>query len=592
MVTDLVISNNVTSINKFAFYGCSGLTSVTIPNSVTSIGQSAFRDCSQLLDVILPEGLQSIGDYIFSGCTSLVSVVFPSTLKALSQYMFNGVASLKQVRMRSTTVPTGLNGFFYGASSDIDIFNFTWYVPKGTYQSYEEEIPWWSGKKGGIREEGGTGHVVNFADPEAASVCLDKFDYNFDGVIDEEELSGVLKINNLFSDNDRLQTFDELKFFTNVKSATYAFHNCSSLTSVIIPDGFQMGDSNGSYTFQGCTNLSCPIVLPNSITHIVSGAFWGCSSLPSVTIPNSVTSIGNSAFYECSNLTSVVVEWENPISINSNTFPNSAKATLYVPRGSRSAYVAANYWNSFKAVKEYPDGDVNQDGETDMVDVVDIARYVVGTPGETFDMFLADMNSDKSVNVADAVVLVNEIAGDTNWARPMMPAKSESNDVLALTENDDHSLSWQLNGDGRYAAFQFDLYLPADVDVTQMKLNSLRKQKHQLLYNKVREGQWRVVALSTSNREFEGSSGELLNIVLDGFATDDILVDNIHFVTPQGIDIPFEAVGLSKGSTTTSVDTLPVRNESSQTIYNINGQRLYAPQKGLNIIGNKKVVIK
>ena len=45
------IPNSVTSIGNYAFYNCSGLTSVTIPDSVTSIGESAFRGCSGLTSV-------------------------------------------------------------------------------------------------------------------------------------------------------------------------------------------------------------------------------------------------------------------------------------------------------------------------------------------------------------------------------------------------------------------------------------------------------------------------------------------------------------------------------------------------------------
>ncbi|MDO4972333.1 MAG: leucine-rich repeat domain-containing protein, partial [Bacteroidales bacterium] len=42
------IPNSVTSIGNWAFYGCTGLTSVTIPNSVTSIGDDAFYGCTGL----------------------------------------------------------------------------------------------------------------------------------------------------------------------------------------------------------------------------------------------------------------------------------------------------------------------------------------------------------------------------------------------------------------------------------------------------------------------------------------------------------------------------------------------------------------
>ena len=49
------------------------------------------------------------------------------------------------------------------------------------------------------------------------------------------------------------------------------------------------------------------MTIPNSVTSIESGAFYGCSSLTSVTIPNSVTIINFHAFYGCSSLTSVTI---------------------------------------------------------------------------------------------------------------------------------------------------------------------------------------------------------------------------------------------------------------------------------------------
>ena len=48
---DLIIPDSVTSIGNYAFWGCSGLTSVTIPDSVKSIGDDAFRDCTGLTSI-------------------------------------------------------------------------------------------------------------------------------------------------------------------------------------------------------------------------------------------------------------------------------------------------------------------------------------------------------------------------------------------------------------------------------------------------------------------------------------------------------------------------------------------------------------
>lgn len=44
-VTNKSTTYTVTEIGSWAFYECTGLTSVTIPNSVTEIGYGAFRYC-------------------------------------------------------------------------------------------------------------------------------------------------------------------------------------------------------------------------------------------------------------------------------------------------------------------------------------------------------------------------------------------------------------------------------------------------------------------------------------------------------------------------------------------------------------------
>ena len=93
---------------------------------------------------------------------------------------------------------------------------------------------------------------------------------------------------------------------TNICS--YAFDNCSALTSITIPNSVT---SIGNSAFYGCSALTS-ITIPNIVTSIGSYAFYYCSGLTSITIPNSVISIGDYAFSLCSGLTSIIVENGNP----------------------------------------------------------------------------------------------------------------------------------------------------------------------------------------------------------------------------------------------------------------------------------------
>ena len=62
----------------------------------------------------------------------------------------------------------------------------------------------------------------------------------------------------------------------------------------------------GESAFEDCSGLTS-ITLPSGVTSIGKSVFSGCRGLTSVTLPSGVTSIGESAFKDCSGLTSITL---------------------------------------------------------------------------------------------------------------------------------------------------------------------------------------------------------------------------------------------------------------------------------------------
>ena len=117
------IPNSVESIRSYAFYGCTGLTSVTIPDSVTYIDDYAFEDCTGLANVTIGNGVTSIGDFAFENCTSLTSIRIPSSVTSIGGYAFGNCTGLIEITIGDSVKSVGLCAFLGCVNLNINITN-------------------------------------------------------------------------------------------------------------------------------------------------------------------------------------------------------------------------------------------------------------------------------------------------------------------------------------------------------------------------------------------------------------------------------------------------------------------------------------
>lgn len=301
-LTSVTIPNSVTSLDEGAFSHCSGLTSLTIPNSVTKIGDKAFYYCSGLTSVVIPNGVTSIGGDAFGYCSSLTSVIIPNSVTSIGGGAFLN-CSLK-------TIYSEIKKPFEILTS---VFDFTGilFVPAGSLADYQSTSAWnkftsaWN-KNATILEinEGGIAGLRFVYE----GLCYEIGDNNTVTLISRDvKYSGDIDIPDHATFNG--------KTYSVTSIGSYAFRDCSGLTSVTIPNSVTLIDESA---FTSCSGLTS-VTIPNSVTSIGRGAFAYCSSLPSIIIPNSVTSIGSYAFDHCTALTSINIP-NSVTSIGMNAF--------------------------------------------------------------------------------------------------------------------------------------------------------------------------------------------------------------------------------------------------------------------------------
>ena len=342
------IPDSVTSIGRYAFYGCTSLTSVTIPGSVTSIGVYAFDSCASLISVTIPDGVTSIGDSAFDYCTSLTSVTIPGSVTSIGDSVFYHCTSLASVTIPDSVTSIGRYAFAYCKSLTSVA------IPDGVTSIGEKAFSQCTSLTSVAIPDSVTSigerafyectSLTSVTIPDSVTSIGDSVFYHCTSLtsvtipdsvtsIGDYAFSGCTSLTSVTIPDSVTSigegTFEDCTSLTSVtipdsetSIGDYAFSYCTSLTSVTIPDGVT---SIGCAAFRFCTSL-ISMTIPDSVTSIVDGFFLGCKSLTSVTIPNSVTSIGNGAFQLCTSLTSVTIP-NSVTSIGESAFDNCTSLT-------------------------------------------------------------------------------------------------------------------------------------------------------------------------------------------------------------------------------------------------------------------------
>ncbi len=321
----------VTAIGDRAFFGCRSLKELRLPPTVRKIGQWGFGWCDSIPTIELPASVEQLGADAFDGCYGLQAIevdggnsIFQSRQDALFTTDGRTLLAYRPTAEGIAEVPEGTETIARRAFGGCTFIDSVRIAP-------------------GVRTIGA--ETFSFCH-SLKSICLPASVEE----IGDNAMSDCFSLERIVADpaGGHFSSFDGALYnhdYSKLLQSPGA-RTCLNLHPLVKEiSRCALLDNHGLIA----------ITLPDSVATIGDAAFAGCGRLESVVIPEGVRSIGSVAFGLCDSLRNVYSLNPNPgkTSVGDGAFSSVPKScTLYVPRGTRQAYLSAGGWDAIANIEE------------------------------------------------------------------------------------------------------------------------------------------------------------------------------------------------------------------------------------------------
>lgn len=344
VLEEVVLAEGAIAIPDQSFRAYSNLKSINL-NNIETLGDSAFWDCAALSEISLLS-IVNIRNSALGNCKNLQSLRLGPSVASIEAYNFYGTSAIIDLVIEATTPPSL-------GSSNPKLSTTNIYVPAASIPDYAAATNWSTyASRLAPLEDHEDGGYVKFADSAVEAICVANWDTNGSGYMSKNECAAVTSVGAAFRGNTEITSFDELNFFTSVKTMNDGlFAGCTALSSIGLDNIVTLSRSANTGTFDGCTSLK-RVVLPKIATLMWS--FMNCTLLTFADLGEDCTSIGWRTFQNCP-METLICRAVNPPTMGDTTLKSTC--IIYVPDESVDAYKEASGWSGraayIKPLSEY-----------------------------------------------------------------------------------------------------------------------------------------------------------------------------------------------------------------------------------------------